>query len=41
VEEPKHREVVAQMRLSLADWSIGTEDSPPVPMPDGEKYEIF
>ena len=28
-----HGEVVAQMRLRLADWSIATEDAEPVPLP--------
>ncbi len=33
VDEPAHREVVAEMRLRLADWSIMTEDARPVPLP--------
>jgi len=28
------------MRLRLADWSIGTEDSPPVPLPDTKHYNF-
>jgi hypothetical protein len=35
-----NRGVLAEMQLRLADWSIGTEDSPPVPLPDAEKYEL-
>ena len=34
VEEPAHRDVVAQLRLQLADWSVQTEDSRPVPLPE-------
>lgn len=30
---PQHAEILAQMRLRLADWSIRTEDSRAVPMP--------
>ena len=36
--EEQHREVLADMRLRLADWSIDTEDSPPVPLPDVKHY---
>ena len=36
--EERHRSVLADLRLKLADWSVGTEDSPPVPLPDGAKY---
>jgi hypothetical protein len=28
------------MRLRLADWSIGTEDSPPVPLPEAKHYNL-
>jgi arylsulfatase A-like enzyme len=37
---PAHREILADLRLRLADWSIRTEDSPPVPLPEREYYEI-
>ena len=33
-----HRDVLAEMRLRLAGWSIATEDSPPVPQPEAEHY---
>jgi arylsulfatase A-like enzyme len=32
--ETGNRDVLAQMRLLLADWSIGTEDARPVPLPE-------
>ena len=31
--DPAHREVLDEMRLRLAEWSIRTEDSRPVPLP--------
>ena len=31
---PAHRDVMADMRLRLADWSIRTEDAKPVPLPE-------
>ncbi|MCZ6678804.1 MAG: sulfatase-like hydrolase/transferase [Candidatus Poribacteria bacterium] len=34
VDEKAHQEVVAALRLRLADWSIMTEDAKPVPMPE-------
>ena len=34
VDNPDHRDVIADMRLRLLDWSIRNEDSPPVPLPD-------
>lgn len=40
VADQANREVVAEMQLRLADWSISTEDSPVVPLPDAEKYEV-
>jgi len=40
VDEEKNCEVLADMRLRLADWSIGTEDSPPVPLPDAKHYDL-
>ena len=39
--EEQHRDVLADMRLRLADWSINTEDSPPVPLPDAGHYLPF
>jgi arylsulfatase A-like enzyme len=33
VDESRHARVLADMRLRLADWSIRTEDSRPVPLP--------
>lgn len=41
VDDPANEDILAEMRLRLADWSIMTEDSPPVPLPDSEKYDIF
>tara|TARA_Y100000588_G_C13529844_1_gene617260 strand:- start:263 stop:424 length:162 start_codon:yes stop_codon:yes gene_type:complete len=40
VDEEKNRDVLAQMRLYLADWSIGTEGSPPVPLPEARHYDL-
>jgi len=40
VDEEANRDVLAQMRLHLADWSIGTEDSPPVPLPEARHYNL-
>jgi arylsulfatase A-like enzyme len=34
--EPAHRDVLAELRLQLADWSIQTEDARPVPLPPCE-----
>jgi len=34
VDEAQHSAVLAEMRLRLADWSIGTEDAAPVPLPE-------
>ena len=34
VDRSEHAEVLARMRLRLADWSIRTEDSRAVPLPD-------
>ncbi|OUC06973.1 hypothetical protein RY27_17745 [Litorilinea aerophila] len=38
VDEPQHRDVLAELRLRLADWSISTEDARPVPLPDPKHY---
>ena len=35
-----NRNVLAEMQLRLADWSIRTEDSPAVPLPDPGQYEL-
>ncbi|MEZ4634370.1 MAG: sulfatase-like hydrolase/transferase [Caldilineaceae bacterium] len=35
-----HAPVIAEMRGHLADWSINTEDSPPVPLPEAVYYEF-
>jgi choline-sulfatase len=40
VDEEKNSAVLAEMRLHFADWSIKTEDSPPVPLPEQEHYEL-
>ena len=40
VEEEQYSGVLAELRLRLADWSIDTEDSPPVPLPDPEQYQL-
>ena len=34
VDDPTHRDVLAELRLRLADWSIRTEDARPVPLPE-------
>lgn len=33
VKDPTNSGILAEMRLRLADWSIGTEDPAPVPLP--------
>jgi arylsulfatase A-like enzyme len=38
--DPIHAPILADMRLRLADWSICTEDSLPVPLPEQEYYEL-
>jgi len=40
VDDSSHSEVLADLRLRLANWSIMTEDSSPVPMPDKAQYDI-
>ena len=32
--DPANRDVLCEMRLRLADWSIRTEDAQPVPLPE-------
>ncbi len=39
-QDPAYEDVVAEMRLRLADWSILTEDGHPVPLPSPDKYAI-
>jgi choline-sulfatase len=34
VTDSAHREVLADLRLRLADWSIEMEDAHPVPLPE-------
>ena len=34
VDDSAHREVLADLRLRLADWSIKTEDAKPMPLPE-------
>jgi len=38
--DPTHTATLAEMRLLLADWSICTEDSPPVPLPEEKFYRL-
>ena len=33
VDDPAHRDMLTELRLRLADWSIRTEDARPVPLP--------
>ncbi|MBT4500427.1 MAG: sulfatase-like hydrolase/transferase [Gemmatimonadetes bacterium] len=40
VGDPGNAGVVSEMRLRLADWSIDTEDAPPVPLPAGDRYDL-
>ena len=40
IDDLANRDALAQMRLRLADWSIGTEDASPVPLPDRERYDL-
>lgn len=40
VDEEGNRAVLADLRLRLADWSIETEDNPPVPLPEREHYDM-
>lgn len=39
IDDPAHSAVLADLRLRLADWSIATEDSPPVPLPEPKFYQ--
>jgi arylsulfatase A-like enzyme len=40
IGDPAHRPVVADLQRRLMRWSIMTEDSPPVPLPGPDKYDI-
>jgi arylsulfatase A-like enzyme len=40
IDSPEHGAIVADMRLRLLDWSICSEDSPPVPMPEPSMYTL-
>ena len=40
VDQVDHAAVLAGLRLRLADWSIDTEGSQPVPLPEDEHYRI-
>jgi len=40
VAEEQNRNVLAELRLRLTDWSIDTEDSTSVPLPDPEQYQM-
>ena len=37
---PSNGGILHDLALRLADWSIMTEDSPPVPLPDPSKYQL-
>ena len=39
VDLEQNRDALAHMRLRLADWSINSEDSSPVALPDAVHYE--
>lgn len=36
--DPAHKGVICDLQRRLADWSIRTEDSPPVPLPDPDTH---
>ncbi len=38
--DPANAPILADLRLRLADWSICTEDSPPVPLPEAASYDF-
>lgn len=40
IDDPACRDVLAEMGLRLADWSIQTEDARPVPLPESEYYRL-
>jgi arylsulfatase A-like enzyme len=40
IDDEKNSIILAELRLRLADWSIDTEDSPPVPLPEHKHYDL-
>ena len=40
VDDPANGDVLMDLRLRLANWSIFTEDARPVPLPEKERYHI-
>ena len=38
VDDSANSAIIADLQRRLADWSIMTEDSPPVPLPDADRY---
>ena len=38
VNEAAHREILSELQLRLANWSIRTEDAKAVPMPEADQY---
>jgi len=40
VGDAANRDVLSDMQLRLADWSIRTEDARPVPLPDARHYNL-
>ena len=40
VDVADHAAVLADLRLRLADWSIETEGSQPVPLPEDKHYRM-
>jgi len=39
VDDLANSAIIADLQRRLADWSIMTEDSPPVPLPDADRYQ--
>jgi arylsulfatase A-like enzyme len=39
IADPSHGDVLASLRLKLADWSVATEGSRAVPMPEADFYD--
>ncbi len=38
--DPANKAILADLAIKLADWSIDTEDSPPVPLPEPGQYAL-
>ena len=36
--DDSYKDILADMRLRLTDWSVGTEDRKPVPLPEAKHY---